>query len=58
MTKKMAKIQSLDLSVEMIVLNVDRLQTLVGLQEKNDVILETDREYFLFKPGGSWLSDR
>ena len=48
---KTLKIDSLDLSGNVTVLNVDTIQKLSELCKRNDCVFETQREFFLLKDG-------
>jgi len=47
MVKKIVRISSIDLSDFVCILNIDNFPKLLRLQGANEIVLETDREYFL-----------
>ena len=51
---KTLKIDSLDLSGNLTVLNVDSFQKLSELCKGNEYLFETDREFFLLKEGAAF----
>jgi hypothetical protein len=49
MKNKTIRISSLDLAYEMNVLNIDSLEKLNAIQNKKDLLLETDQEFFVLR---------